>query len=290
MSVVGVIGLGHMGGGMAARLVDSGHTVLGFDVDSRSQEIAEKNGVKIIGSIEQLVSEVEVVVTSLPNSKIVKNVWLGEDGIARHAQSGLVILEVSTIDPETMKEVASAVAEGVAVIDAPVSGGPIEARNGTLTLILGGDPSHIEQCQDVISSLSSVSYHCGPIGTGKVVKLTNNVMSAANILIAVEAFSIATQAGMEPKMLYEILSQSGGASSQFIKRFPWLIEGDLNARFTIDLTLKDLGLALDMAKNVGVPSPITSSVREIYQMAVGSSMGNKDMIAVSELYKSWAKR
>lgn len=287
MARVGVIGLGLMGGGMAARLVETGHEVVGYDVDRRSRSIALENGVALRDSIAELAAESETVLTSLPNSAIVRDVWLREGGLAASAGPGTTLLEVSTIDPGTMKQIAAAVADGVRVIDAPVSGGPVEARAGTLTLLLGGDPEVIASAEPVLTSLATAIHHAGEIGTGKIVKLANNVMSAANTLVAAEAFAVAVEAGMEPRRLFEILAKSGGTSNQFQKRFPWVIEGDYDPRFTVALAAKDLGLALDMARSVGMPSPMTSAARELYQIAMGSGMSNKDMVVVTELYRSW---
>lgn len=285
---VGVIGLGLMGGGMASRLVERGHTVLGFDPDERSRSIARGNGIILVDTVEELCSEPRAVLTSLPNSSIVRDVWLRPGGLAEKALPGSILLEVSTIDPATMKEVAAAVRDGVGVLDAPVSGGPVEARSGTLTFLLGGDADLISRADAILPDLSTTVHHAGRIGDAKIVKIANNVMSATNTLVAAESFSTAVAAGMDARRLFEILAKSGGTSSQFVKRFPWALEGDFSPRFTVALAAKDLGLALDMARSVGMPSPMTAAAREMYQMAISHGKAGDDMVVFTDLYRSWA--
>lgn len=288
MAAVGVIGLGLMGGAMAARLVEVGHDVLGFDVDSGSRSRAEEAGVRTTDALTEIAQHSEAIITSLPNGKIVRRVWMGHGGLFDVVRPGTTLIEVSTIDPQTMRDLAAAAPDGVSVIDAPVSGGPMESRSGTLTFLLGGDDDDIAKVNEVLEALSSTRHQAGVIGDGKTIKLANNVMSAANILVGAEAFEMAVAAGMEPRRAFEILSKSGGVSSQFVKRFPWVLEGDFRPRFTVALALKDLGLALDLARSLGLPAPMTAAAREMYQIAVGAGHADDDMVVVSNLYRHWA--
>lgn len=281
----GVIGLGLMGGAMARRLIDEGFEVHGYDTDAATVERAAADGIRTAASVPELCESVDAVLTSLPDPAAVRGVWLGPDGVARHARPGSCLLEVSTIGPVTMREVAAAVPEGVAVLDAPVSGGPVEARAGTLTFIAGGREEDLAQAGDVIRALSRQVHHAGDLGTGKVVKLVNNIMSMTNILVAAEAFAIGEAAGMDPRRLFEILSTSGGASSQFLKRFPYALDDDYAPRFSTTLSVKDLGLGAQLAHESGVPSPMTAAAREMYAMSAGLGHADEDMVALLKLYR-----
>lgn len=282
---MGVIGLGLMGGAIARRLLDEGFDVYGYDTDSGVVERAAADGVRASASVAELCGSVDAVLTSLPDPAAVRGVWLGPDGVARNARRGSCLLEVSTIGPGTMREVAAEVPDGVTVLDAPVSGGPVEARAGTLTFIAGGRAEDLERAGDVIGALSRQVHHAGELGTGKVVKLVNNIMSMTNILVAAEAFAIGEAAGMEPRRLFEILSTSGGASSQFVKRFPAALDDDFGPRFSTTLSVKDLGLGAELAHESGVPSPMTAAAREMYSLSMSLGHGDEDMVALLKVYR-----
>lgn len=282
---VGVIGLGAMGGAMARRLIDEGFTVHGYDVDAGAAERAAADGVRAAPSVPELCRSADVVLTSLPTPAAIRAVWLGPDGVARHARPGSCLIEVSTIGPGTMREIATQVPDEVAVLDAPVSGGPVEARAGTLTFIAGGREDDLAAASDVIGALSAQVHHAGELGTGKVVKLINNIMSTANILVAAEAFAIGEAAGMAPRRLFEILSTSGGASAQFLKRFPYALNDDYTPRFSTALAAKDLGLATELAHETGIPAPMTAAAREQYGLAMSLGHRTEDMVALLKLYR-----
>lgn len=282
---VGVIGLGVMGGAMARRLIDEGFDVHGYDTDAGAAERAAADGVRAAPSVPELCRSADVVLTSLPTPTAVRAVWLGPDGVARHARPGSCLIEVSTVGPGTMREIAAEVPDEVAVLDAPVSGGPAEARAGTLTFIAGGREDDLAAAGDVIGALSSQVHHAGELGTGKVVKLVNNIMSTANILVAAEAFAIGEAAGMAPARLFEILSTSGGASAQFLKRFPNALNDDYAPRFSTALAAKDLGLATELAHETGIPAPMTAAARELYGLAMSLGHRTEDMVALLKLYR-----
>jgi len=285
---IGIIGLGMMGGGMAARLVDCGHRVTGYDLSEEARRRATSAGVRVKDSVAQVCSDVDFVLTSLPNSELVKTVWLGADGLTANLRPQACAIEVSTIDPDTMREIATACPDRVAVIDAPVSGGPREARSGKLTFILGGSDGDVERSHPVLTDLAAVIHHAGPLGAGKVVKLINNVMSMTNTLVASEAFSLGIAAGIDPQRLFDILSVSGGSSTQFVKRFPNAIVDNFEPGFTVALGTKDLTLALDLARSIGLPVPMAAASREMYSMAMNLGYAAKDNVAFVDIYRTWA--
>ncbi len=289
MARIAVIGLGLMGGGMAARLVACGHEVVGFDLDHSAVTWAERNGASAAPSIPAAVADADVVLTSLPTGAVVRDVWLGGDGIVAAAAPGTVLVELSTIDPESMRAVAAgATAAGLRPIDCPVSGGPGEARAGSLALIVGGTDDDVAAAAPVLADLGTIA-HTGDVGTAKVVKLVNNMMTMGNVLVAAEAFAVGVAAGVDPQRLYDVLSTSGGRSHHFTKRFPKALAGDFDPGFTMAFGEKDLTLALELARSLRLPTPAAATAREQYAVAVAEGFADRDIVALLELYRRWAE-
>jgi 3-hydroxyisobutyrate dehydrogenase-like beta-hydroxyacid dehydrogenase len=286
---IGFVGLGTMGGNMARRLVSQGFTVAGYDVDARNAKRSGDAGVKLVGSPAEAADGADIVCSSLPDPATIRRVYLGADGVLSRVRTGAALMDMSTIDPATWREVAAAAApKGVACIDAPVSGGPKEAGGGGLVFIVGGTPEAVAQCRPVLDALGSAVNHVGPLGSGLIVKLVNNVMSMCNVVVAAEAMVLGTKAGIPPQQLFEILSQSGGRSFHFTKRFPNVLAGNFEPNFSIGLSRKDLGLALDMAADLGVPMLAASVAKQVYEAAKASGLNNEDMAAVTKVYEGWA--
>ena len=183
---------------------------------------------------------------------------------------------------------AAAAKHGVACLDAPVSGGPADAGSGKLVFLIGGEASVIEKSRAVLDALGNTFHHVGPLGSGLIVKLVNNVMSVCNVVVAAEAMVLGVKAGIEPQALFDMLSTSGGRSFHFLKRFPNVLAGDFAPYFSIGLSRKDLGLALDMAAQLGVPMPAAGAVKQVYEAARAAGLGGQDMAAVTKLYEAWA--
>ena len=200
----------------------------------------------------------------------------------------MILIDLSTIDPSTWREVGAAAAKhGVACLDAPVSGGPADAGAGKLVFLIGGEADVIERSWPVLDALGSTFHHVGPLGCGLIVKLVNNVMSVCNVVVAAEAMVLGVKAGIEPQALFDMLSTSGGRSIHFQKRFPNVVAGDFAPYFSIALSRKDLGLALDMAAELGVPMPVAGAVKQVYEAARAAGLAGQDMAAVTRLYEAW---
>ncbi len=286
---IGFLGLGAMGGAMVARLAESGYVVTGYDVSAARADAAAKAGVTVAKSPRAVAEAADVVLSSLPNPAAVRAAYLGPDGAVSALRSGAILVDLSTIDPQTWADVAEAArARGAESLGAPVSGGPAEARSGKLVFLVGGDAAVVERCRSVLETLGSEIHHMGPLGTGHIVKLVNNVMSMCNVAVAAEAMVLGVRAGMDPERLYEVLSTSGGRSHHFLKRFPKVLAGDFTPYFSIALSRKDLGLALDMAKSLDTPMLATGVVHQIYQAAAAAGMDNLDMAGITKLYEQWA--
>jgi 3-hydroxyisobutyrate dehydrogenase len=227
--------------------------------------------------------------SSLPHPAAVRASYLGPDGVLSRARAGAVFVDLSTIDPDTWKEVArAAAAQGLQCLDAPVSGGPAEAGSGKLVFLVGGEGPVLERCRPILATLGSEIHHVGPLGSAQVVKIVNNVMSMGNVAVAAEAMVLGVKAGMDPQRLFEILSTSGGRSHHFLKRFPNVLAGDFASRFSIALSRKDLGLAARLAESLGVPMLTLSVVRQVYEAAAASGLDGQDMAAVTALFERWA--
>jgi 3-hydroxyisobutyrate dehydrogenase len=220
----------------------------------------------------------------------VRSVYLGADGVLEGARPGMVLVDMSTVDPETTRTVsAAAAARGVQYLDAPVSGGWREAETGALVIIVGGQREAFDRVRDVLAVLGSNIHYAGPSGAGSIVKLVNNVMSMGNVLVAAEAFVLGVQAGMEPQRLLEILRTSAGRSYHFEKRFPNILARNFAPGFTVDLARKDLGLAVDMARSHNVPVPATSLLHQLYNACAALGEGSNDFAAIVKLYESWTR-
>jgi 3-hydroxyisobutyrate dehydrogenase len=277
-----------MGGPMARRLAASGYPVSVYDVDADRARRAGEGGVTRASSPAGAAEAADVVLSSLPDPAAVRRAYLGADGVLAGARRGTTLVDVSTIDPDTWREVAAAArGTGVDCLDAPVSGGPAEAGSGKLVFIVGGDAAVLERCRPVLLTLGTDVHHVGPLGSGQVVKIVNNVMSMANVAVAAEAMVLGVKAGVDPQRLFDILSTSGGRSHHFLKRFPNVLAGDFTPHFGIGLSRKDLSLALALAAKLEMPVPIASIVRQVYETAHAQGLGQLDMAGVTRLYEQW---
>jgi 3-hydroxyisobutyrate dehydrogenase len=286
---IGFVGLGTMGGAMATRLAAQGHRVTGYDVAAGRMARAGDAGVMAATSPAGAALAAEVVLSSLPDPAALRRAYLGADGVLTGARAGATFIDVSTVDPDTWREVAAAAgAKGVDCLDAPVSGGPAEAGSGKLVFLVGGDGAVLERCRPLLLTLGTEIHHVGPLGSGQIVKLVNNVMSMGNMAVAAEAMVLGVKAGMDPQRLFDILSTSGGRSHHFLKRFPKVLAGDFTPYFGIGLSRKDVSLALAMAAKLEVPMLVTSTVRQVYEAAHAQGFGQLDMAAVTRLYEQWA--
>jgi 3-hydroxyisobutyrate dehydrogenase len=201
----------------------------------------------------------------------------------------MAFIDLSTTDPDTWREVAkAATSRGIDCLDAPVSGGPDEAGNGKLIFLVGGDAEVLERCRPVLSLLGGEIHHIGPLGSGQVIKIVNNIMSVGNVAIAAEAMVLGVRAGLDPQRLFDILSTSGGRSHHFLKRFPKVLAGDFTPYFGIALSRKDVGLGLGLAASLGLPLPVTAAVRDAYEAAHTEGFGDFDMAGVIALYEKRA--
>jgi 3-hydroxyisobutyrate dehydrogenase-like beta-hydroxyacid dehydrogenase len=288
---IAVIGMGQMGSAVAERLGEVGLDVLGYDIDAQTRQRLADRGVRVADSLRTTLAGRKVILTSLPDPKAVRAVWLGDAGLVALAEPGSLCIELSTIDPTTMREVAEAATQRkLPVVDCPVSGSPNEARQGKLILIAGGERGIVDGATPLLLHLGETCRYTGAIGTAKVVKIVNNMMSMGNVLVAAEAFALGVAAGVEPQALYDVLSVSGGRSHHFTKRFPNALKGDFSPGFKMELGEKDLALAIDLGRAIKLPTPAASVVRELFAIALAEGFRGQDIVALLAMYRRWSRQ
>jgi 3-hydroxyisobutyrate dehydrogenase-like beta-hydroxyacid dehydrogenase len=290
---LGFIGLGRMGGNMARHLGAAGHDVAVFDVYAPAmQALVERPGISIADSVAEVASGAEAVFTSLPGPPEVESVVLGPSGLLESMQSGSVYLDLSSNAPSLVRRLHGTLAEkGIAMLDAPVSGGEEGAIVGTLSVMVGGDDATFERMKDVLSAFAGEGkvFHCGSIGAGSVTKLCNNICSFANGVILSEALTLGVKAGVDLSVLASVISVSSGSSDRLIRKYPrYLFKGNFTPGFMVSLSAKDARLTLELAEEIGVPMQVASMVRAQIEEAIARGWASDDSDSVAKLQEERA--
>ena len=286
---VGLIGLGNIGGGMCRRLLDRGYEVFGFDVAEAAREAAEKAGARVLDSAAAVAVATSVTVTSLPNSAIVFDAVTGPAGWLEGAAAGDTLVETSTIEPAAIVTLAERVADrGARVLDVALSGEPPQAAAGELVFQVGGDDDLVASHTALLEAMSKKINRTGGLGTAKIVKLVNNLMSLGNIAVASEAFVLGVKCGMDPARLFEILSVSGGRSAHFNHDFPQVLAGDYAPGFKTSLAVKDMRLILDLAASEDYAARLAPVVEALYSESVANGAGDEHFTSVVKIYEDLA--
>lgn len=278
MALVGVVGLGNMGRGMALSLTRGGHEVLGTDALPATRAALEAEGIATADSVAPLCAKAELVLLSLPNAAIVEQVMAGPDGILAHARPGLVVVDTSTSHPEVTRRMAALLAEkGGTLIDAPVSGGPKGAITGTMTMVMGGDAATIEAIEPILATISAKRVHIGESGAGHVAKIINNLLCAAHLLTGAEAVRLARAAGVDPARMLEGLNAGSGRSGVTQVNFPtWILNGAFDSGFTMKLMRKDVRLGAQLMDELGLAMPMAGLTTDIWAGSEASIADGED--------------
>jgi len=279
---IAFIGLGNMGGGMAANLVKAGHQVQAFDLSTEALERAVDAGCKRYDSIEAAVAGVDAVVTMLPNGKIVEDSYRAH--VFGKAPQGCLLLDCSTIDVATARGVASAATEaGYRMVDAPVSGGIAAANVGTLTFMVGGGDVDFAGAEPILSAMGKAVIHAGSAGSGQAAKICNNMLLGASMVATCEAFKLAEKLGLDLQTFYDISSKASGQNWSMTSYCPVPgvgpqspADNGYEGGFATALMLKDLRLAMAAAKEAGANVPMGSRAEELYGELEGRGLGFKD--------------
>jgi 3-hydroxyisobutyrate dehydrogenase len=294
MAKIAFIGLGHMGGGMAPNLAKAGHEVHAFDLVSASVEQAAGKGCTPASSAAQAVKDADVVITMLPAAKHVRAVY--ETDIAPNAKPGTLLIDCSTIDVTSAREVGESLkAQGFEFLDAPVSGGIAAAAGGSLTFMVGGSDAEFEKARPFIEPMAKAVIHAGELGAGQAAKICNNMILGATMAATCEAFVLAQKLGLDPQVFFDISSKASGQSWSMTSYAPVPGVGpdtpadhDYEGGFAAALMLKDLKLAADAARSVGAYTPMGAEAEELYQRFVDRGGGSKDFSGIIKMIDdSW---
>jgi 4-hydroxybutyrate dehydrogenase / sulfolactaldehyde 3-reductase len=256
-TTIGVIGLGNMGGGMAASLARAGFTVLGIDTAEAARDRAAAAGIQVVDDIASLTSQADAILTMLPDSPDVEACLLGPDGVAEHVRPGTLIIEASTIAPATTKQAASVlIAKGCTFIDAPVGRAPANAADGTLMFMVGAAPDDFARAKPYLDAMGSDIHHCGEVGTGIAMKLVLNLLGQSTCQLSAEVMALGMKMGLSLETLHPILTGGIGRNGFVADYWPTkVLRGDTTPGFAIRLSAKDLRLAAAMAEEAGAPIP-----------------------------------
>jgi 3-hydroxyisobutyrate dehydrogenase len=294
MAKIAFIGLGHMGGGMAPNLAKAGHEVRAFDLVPEAVQHATEGGCSAAASSADAVKGADVVITMLPAAQHVRAVY--EKDVAPNAAPGTLLIDCSTIDVASAREVGEAMkAAGFDFVDAPVSGGIAAAAGGTLTFMVGGSDAGFERAKPYLEPMAKAVIHAGALGAGQAAKICNNMILGATMVATCEAFVMAEKLGLDLQTFFDISSKASGQSWSMTSYAPVPGVGpetpadhDYEGGFAAALMLKDLKLAADAAKSVGAYTPMGGEAEELYQRFVDRGGGAKDFSGIIKMIDdSW---
>jgi len=294
MTRIAFIGLGNMGGGMAANQAKAGHEVLAFDLAAAAVEKAVAAGCRAAGSVAAAVKDAEVVISMLPAGQHVRSVYA--DQVIPNAKSGALLIDCSTIDVESARAVAKQVTEaGFRFADAPVSGGTAAAEAGTLAFMVGCSDADFPAVESAIGPMSRVTIHAGDHGAGQAAKICNNMVLGASMIAVCEAFALAEKLGLDPERFFEIASKSSGQCWSLTSYCPWPgpvptapSNRNYEGGFATAMMLKDLKLAQEAAAKSGAATPLGAQAEGLYALFDRLGGGGKDFSAILELFRGKA--
>ena len=286
---IGFIGLGTMGLPIAHHLLKNGYELVIYNRTKEKMSGLEEKGAMIARSPKEVASQSEMVFTMLTADDAVEEVILGEDGIIDGAYPGLIVIDCSTIAPNTSKKVAEELSHhDVEMLDAPVTGSEPQAIEGILTFMVGGKKEVYEKCIDLFLVMGKNAYYMGENRQGSYMKLANNSMAAINLIAFSEGITMAIKAGIDPEVFAKMVSGGGARSAMAENKAPKVMSRDFHPHFMAQLLHKDLGLASDVAKELEISMPVLALVKEIFQIAKVKGYGAEDMSAVIKCYEEWA--
>jgi 2-hydroxy-3-oxopropionate reductase len=289
--VIGFIGLGTMGIEMTRNLLKAGYTVQAFDVVPGALQAAKAAGAHACGSVAEAASGASLVVTMLPDTPQVQEVVLSEGGLHANPPQGRIIVDMSTISPQAVRAMSATLkADGIDLLDAPVSGGPQGAKSGTLTIMVGGDADAYARARPVLGAMGTTINHVGASGAGQTVKLCNQLMVGINLQAVCEAIALGRASGVDLAQMREVLLGGSAASWMLDRLGPAMIAGDTAAGFRIDLMLKDLRLVGELAQSLAVPLPGNALVTTQFMEAKAHGEGGNGNQALFKVYDRMCNR
>lgn len=290
---IAFIGLGNMGGPMAANLLAAGYALTVFDLVEEALADAVAAGAERAESAAAAVADVDIVISMLPAGRHVEDLYLGSGGLLDAVDDSILLIDSSTIDADTSRRVAGAAAErGIAMLDAPVSGGVNGARTGGLTFMVGGQAEHVERARPLFDIMGKVAFHAGGAGNGQVAKMCNNMLLGILMTGTSEAINLGVANGLDPAVVSEIMKNASGGNwaLNVYNPYPGIMENapasnGYKPGFGVDLMLKDLGLAMDASIKSGVSTPLGSMARSLYSLHSRAGHGGQDFSSILNTLK-----
>lgn len=282
MSKVGFIGVGTMGAPMACNIAAGGHRVKAFDLDAATLARLAEAGIEPAVSAPAAARDVDILITMLPNSSHVEEAAFGSGGFADALSRQALFIDMSTIAPATTDAIAARMAErGIAMIDAPVGRQQTHAISGNLLIMVGGEEEHVERAKPILSLMGDTIIHCGRVGMGSRMKVVNNYMSIALNSLSAEALVLAERSGLDPDLARQVMLGTVAGQGHFGTTYPAkVLKGDLSPGFMVDLAMKDLHLAHELAASLGVPVETGTAASAGYEQAQADGRGDEDWTAV----------
>ena len=283
MTRVAFLGLGVMGGGMAARLLGAGFAVTAWNRSADRAEPLARAGATIASSPRQAVAPADVVIGMVADDQASRSIWTGDDGVLAGILPGTVAIECSTLSPEWVVELARlADAKGCAFLDAPVTGSKPQAASGEVLFLVGGDAAVVERARPVLRPMSRDIVHIGPVGSGARMKLVNNFVGAVQTVALAEALAFSESCGLDPEAAMGVL-MSGAPGSPLVKTVgARMMARDYSVNFLMRLMRKDVGYAIDEARRCGVPLRTAATAAALFDEAIATGHGEEDFAAVAE--------
>jgi 4-hydroxybutyrate dehydrogenase/sulfolactaldehyde 3-reductase len=285
MQQIGFIGLGRMGSPMASNLCKKGFELLVYDVNPKALAAFEQPHSKPAKSIADIARGCDVVITMLPGSAEVEAVVLGAEGLLAHGRAGQLILDMSTIDPNTTDLLAErASKKGISVVDAPVGRLASHADRGESLFMVGASGADFERVLPLLQAMGTTIHHCGKVGTGMRTKLVNNYLAIVSCQLNAEALALSQRFGLDLEKTLEVINGTSAFNGQL--RMNWstkVLKGDISAGFTIDLAHKDLSLIIDAANRAKVPLPVAAATREMFSVARAGRYAQSDFSAMIDV-------
>jgi 3-hydroxyisobutyrate dehydrogenase len=286
---IGFIGLGAMGAGMARNLLKAGYALVVNDIDGAKVAALVASGASAASTAADVARQSARIITMVETTAQTEDVILGANGIIAGAASGHIVAMMSTIDPNAAKRICDRLRQaGIAMLDAPVSGGSARAVSGELSVIAGGDAATFATFLPMFKAMATNQFHVGGIGQGLALKLVNNMLIQVNTVAIAEAFVMGAKAGLDPQVMYDVIKVSTGASFALDYRVPRMISGDFKPGGTVDISYKDQELETAFAKSLGVPLLLANVSQQVYQMARALGLAKEDGASIVKVYEQMA--
>ncbi len=283
---LGFIGLGIMGKPMAKNLVKAGHELVVFDFNQDAVNELVADGATAAKNNADLASQVDTIITMVPNSPHVRAAMFGENGVAETAKPGTTVIDMSSIDPVESQKIGADLAKlGIDMLDAPVSGGEPKAIDGTLSVMVGGKKETFDKYYDVLMVMAGSVVYVGDLGSGNVAKLANQIVVAVNIAAVAEALTFAKKAGTDPELVYQAIRGGLAGSTVMDAKAPMMLEGNYKPGFRIELHIKDLNNALNAAHAINSPVPLTAQMMEVMQFLKSEGHEKEDHDSIVKYYE-----